>query len=69
MTHQSVLGKILAIVHPVRKVAIMDEAVYPVANRDYDANQRNNIHGQTHSHLEKEKFNKIEWVIENVMRD
>lgn len=63
------VGHVLPIVHPVLKVAVKDEAVYPVANRDDDAKQRNNVHGQTHSHLEKEKFNKIRWVFENVMRD
>ncbi len=40
------------------------EAVYPVAYRDKNSKEGNDVHGQRHSHLWKNKFHKMRWFIE-----
>ncbi len=43
----------------VPKVVILNDAVYPEANRDCDSQEGNHIHGQTHSHLGKTSSTKL----------
>lgn len=54
VTHHSVIGPTrLLPIASVPQVVVIGKPVYPVANGDYDPQESNHIHGQTHSHLGK----------------